>query len=57
MYKATMLVGRYEDIRCYLRLDDKRTRMFREATGHLEAFWYMWDLFLANCRGRFIHNF
>ena len=54
MYKATMLVGRYEDIRRYLRLHDKRTRVFREATGHLEAFWYMWDLSLANCRGRFI---
>jgi hypothetical protein len=54
MYKATMSVGRYEDIHCYLRLDDKRTRVFREATDHLAAVRCVWDLFLANCRRRSI---
>jgi hypothetical protein len=54
MYKATRSVGRYEDICRYLRLDDKRNRVFREATNHLAAFRYVWDLFLENCRGRFI---
>ena len=54
MYKATMSVVRYDDIRRYLRLDDKRTRVFREATDHLAAFWSVRDLFLENCRGRLI---
>ena len=41
MNKATMSVGRYEDIRRYRRLDDKRTRVVREATDHLAAFRYV----------------
>ena len=47
---------RSEDIHRYLRLDDKRNRVFREATNHLAAFRYVWDIFLENCRGRFIPN-
>ncbi|XP_061747885.1 piggyBac transposable element-derived protein 4-like [Nerophis ophidion] len=54
MYKATMAVGRFEDIRRTLRFDDKRTRAFRLETDHMAAFRYVWDLFLVNCRQRFI---
>ncbi|XP_062251398.1 uncharacterized protein LOC133960645 [Platichthys flesus] len=50
MYKATMSVGRFEDIRRTLRFDDKRTRAFRLETDHMAAFRYVWDLFLVNCR-------
>ena len=50
MYKATMAVGRFEDIRRTLRFDDKRTRAFRLETDHMAAFRYVWDLFLVNCR-------
>ncbi|XP_048861754.1 piggyBac transposable element-derived protein 4-like [Brienomyrus brachyistius] len=54
MYKATMAVGRFEDIRRVLRFDDKRTSAFRLETDHMAAFRYIWDLFLVNCRQRFI---
>ncbi|KAK1900093.1 PiggyBac transposable element-derived protein 4 [Dissostichus eleginoides] len=54
MYKATMSIGRFEDIRRLLRFDDKRTRASRLETDHMTAFRYIWDLFLVNCRQKFI---
>ena len=54
MYKTTMSVARFEDIRRILRFDDKRSRAFRLETDHMAAFHYIWDLFLVNCRQRFI---
>ena len=54
MYKATMAVGRYEDIRKLLRLDDKRTRVERLKTDHMAAFRHIWELFLTRCRTTFI---
>ncbi|GLD67801.1 piggyBac transposable element-derived protein 4-like protein [Lates japonicus] len=54
MYKATMSIGRFEDIRRFLRFDDKRTRAYRLETDHMAAFRYIWDLFLINCRQKFI---
>ncbi|XP_051508182.1 uncharacterized protein LOC127414289 isoform X1 [Myxocyprinus asiaticus] len=54
LYKATMSGGRFEDIGRYLRFDDKRTRVERETSDTLAAFRYVWDLFLINCRERFI---
>ncbi|KAJ4942402.1 hypothetical protein JOQ06_012268 [Pogonophryne albipinna] len=53
MYKATMSIGRFEDIRRLLRFDDKRTRASRLETDHMTAFRYIWDLFLV-CRQKFI---
>ena len=50
MYKATMSVERFEDIRRFLRFDDKRTREFRLQTDHMAAFRYIWDLFISNCK-------
>lgn len=50
IYKATMSVERFEEIRRFLRFDDKRTREFRLQTDHLAAFRYIWDLFIGNCR-------
>lgn len=50
MYKATIAIGRFEDIRCVLRFDDKRTRSIRLEANHMAAFHYVWDLFLVNCR-------
>ena len=41
MYKATMSVERFEDIRRFLRFDDKRTREFRLQTDHMAAFRYI----------------
>lgn len=54
MYKATMGLRRYEDIRRFIRFDDKRTRALRLETDHMAAFRYVWDCFLASCRRRFI---
>ncbi|TWW71271.1 hypothetical protein D4764_17G0007540 [Takifugu flavidus] len=54
IYKATMGVGRYENIRCFLRFDDRRTRALRLETDHMAAFTYAWECFLDNCRRRFI---
>ena len=50
MYKATMSVERFEDIRRFLRFDDKRTREFRLQTDHMAAFRYIWELFISNCK-------
>ncbi|XP_056890875.1 uncharacterized protein LOC130526891 [Takifugu flavidus] len=54
IYKATMGVGRYENIRRFLRFDDRRTRALRLETDHMAAFRYVWECFLDNCRRRFI---
>ena len=54
MSKATMSIRRFENICRFLRFDDKRTRVTRLETDHLAAFRYVWDLFLVNCRQRFI---
>ena len=55
MYKATMSIGRFEDIHSFLRFDDKRTRANRLKTDHTAtAICYIWDLFLVNCRQKFI---
>ena len=54
MYRATMAVRRYEDIRRLLRFDDKRTRAERLKTDHMAAFRHIWELFLSNCRTTFI---
>ncbi|KAK1885696.1 PiggyBac transposable element-derived protein 4 [Dissostichus eleginoides] len=54
MYKATMSIGRFEDIRRLLCFDDKRTRASQLETDHMTAFRYIWDLFLVNCRQKFI---
>lgn len=54
LYKATMSIRRFEDIRRFLRFDDKRTRAYRLKTDHMAAFRYIWDLFLVNCRQKFI---
>lgn len=54
IYKATMSIKRYEDIRSVIRFDDKRTRALRQETDHMAAFRYVWDCFLDNCRRRFI---
>ena len=49
MYKATISVERFEDIRRFLTFDDKRTREFCLQTDHMAAFRYIWDLFISNC--------
>ncbi|XP_056880212.1 piggyBac transposable element-derived protein 4-like [Takifugu flavidus] len=54
IYKATMGVGRYENIRRFLRFDDRRTRALRLETDHMAAFRYVWECFLDKCRRRFI---
>ena len=48
-YKATMSVERFEDIRRFMRFDDKRTRAVRLQTDHMAAFRYIWHLFISNC--------
>ena len=48
--KATMSVERFEDIRRFLRFDNKRTREFRLQTGHMAAFRYIWDIFISNSK-------
>ncbi|KAI3358342.1 hypothetical protein L3Q82_014779 [Scortum barcoo] len=53
---ATMGLSRFEDIRRFLRFDDKRTRDYRLQTDHMAAFRYIWDLFIVNCKQRFIPN-
>uniref|UniRef100_A0A8C4PWH1 PiggyBac transposable element-derived protein domain-containing protein n=1 Tax=Eptatretus burgeri TaxID=7764 RepID=A0A8C4PWH1_EPTBU len=54
MYRATMSVERFEDIRRCLRFDDRTTRDFRLLTDCMAAFRHIWDLFLENCRKRFV---
>ena len=57
MYKATMSVKRFEDIRCFLRFDDKRTKQFRLQTDHMAALRHIWDLFILNSKKRYsIHE-
>ncbi|CAM4726448.1 unnamed protein product [Leuciscus chuanchicus] len=54
LYRATMSVGRYQDLHGCLQFDDKKTRVQREASDHMAAFRNVWDMFLINCRKRFI---
>lgn len=54
IYRATMSVGRYQDLHGCLQFDDRKTRVLREASDHMAAFRNVWDLFLINCRKRFI---
>ncbi|KAJ4445879.1 hypothetical protein ANN_12564 [Periplaneta americana] len=49
-YRASMSVGRFETIRRHLRFDDKRTRDERLKTDTLDAFSYVWKLFINNCK-------
>ncbi|XP_039874815.1 tripartite motif-containing protein 16-like [Simochromis diagramma] len=49
-----MSIQRFKDIRRFLHFDDKRTRAYRLKTNHMAAFRYIWDLFLVNCRQKFI---
>ena len=49
MYKATKFVERFEEIRRFLRFEDKRTREFRLQTDHMAAFRYIWDLIISKC--------
>ena len=41
IYKAAMSVERLEDIRRFLRFDDKRTKKFNLQTDHMAAFRYI----------------
>ena len=50
MYMATMPVKRFEDIRPFLRFDNKRTREFCQQTDHMATFRYIWDLYISNCK-------
>ncbi|RXN21750.1 zinc finger CCHC domain-containing 24 [Labeo rohita] len=54
VYRATMSVRRYQDLHRFLQFDNKKTRMAREASDHMAAFRNVWDLFMINCRKRFI---
>jgi len=54
LFRATMSVGRYEDLHGCMQFDDKKTRVLREASDHLAAFRNVWDMFLINCRKGFI---
>lgn len=50
IYKATMSVNRFENIRRFLRFDDKRTRIRRLETDKLAPISYVWNLFLIQCK-------
>lgn len=38
LYEATMSAGRYQDLHRFLRFDNKKTRIVREASDHMAAF-------------------
>lgn len=50
IYRACMSVNRFEDIRRFLRFDDKRTRNQRLETDKLAPISYIWNLFLIQCK-------
>lgn len=50
LYRATMSVNRFEDIRRVIRFDDRRTRASRAQTDKLAAFRYVWEMFIGNCQ-------
>lgn len=54
LFRAAISVGRFEDFHSYLQFDNMRTRAERETLDQLAAFRNVWDLFLVNCRKRFI---
>ena len=52
-YKAAFGVNRFENILRHLRFDDKRTRGERLKQYKLDAFNYIWSLFVQNVRPDF----
>lgn len=54
LYRATMSVFRFEEIRRFLRFDDKRTREIRLETDKLAMISHIWQLFIGNCKKRLI---
>ena len=47
-YKAAFGTRRFENIRCHIRFDDKRTRVARLKQDKLAAFSIVWELFIEN---------
>lgn len=50
IYTACMSVGRFENIKRFLRFDDKRTRNYRIESDKLAPISHIWNLFLHQCR-------
>lgn len=50
VYRATMSIFRFEEIRRFVRFDDKRTRNARLETDKLAMVSYIWDLFIQQCK-------
>lgn len=50
LYKATMAVNRFENIRRFIRFDDRRTRSTRLETDKFTYVRYVWELFVKQCR-------
>lgn len=50
IYRATMSIFRFEEIRRFVRFDDKRTRNTRLETDKLAMVSYVWDLFIEQCK-------
>ena len=48
-YKAAFGTSRFENIRCHIKFDDKRTRVARLKQDKLAAFSFVWKLFIKNC--------
>ena len=45
-----MSAERFQDIRRFLRFDDKRAREFRPQTDHMTAFRYIWDFLFQTAK-------
>lgn len=56
MYKATMNLNRFENIRRFVRFDDKRTGAARQETDKFAAIRYIWDLFIQQCKTVMVPN-
>ena len=52
-YKVTFGVNRFENVRCHLRFNNKRTRAERVRQDKLAAFNYIWGLFIQICKTQF----
>nr|XP_022902638.1 piggyBac transposable element-derived protein 4-like [Onthophagus taurus] len=50
VYRATMSIFLFEEIRRFVRVDDKRTRNARLETDKLAMVSYIWDLFIQQCK-------
>ena len=48
-YKAAFGTSRFENTRCHIRFDDKRTRVARLKQDKLAAFGFVWELLIENC--------